>query len=353
MIQPYRCINTQAVSVLHGFDYDQHECNLIAAPLTHGTSCFVLPVFAQGGQQVLLETPTPSAILDAFAEYGVTTVFLPPTLIHMLMAEPGVESGSWSALRHMIYSAAPMTPEKIAAAREIFGNVIETAYGQVEAPGIITAMRPAEFSPDTLASVGRSSLLTRVEIMGPDGALLPAGELGEVVVRGDLVMSGYLDMPDRPAQAIVDGWLNTGDLGSLDDRGYVYLKSRMSDMIISGGFNVYPAIALDLKAIIPRFPDFDPYTDLYFPGGIFHLAFGKNWSESVRSQDMNEKRMGPDGVTRGVRPVDDDPDGSSLLAAIKERAPLPGYYDGLVQVVYHDDQITTSRASITGYRTSS
>ena len=94
MIQPYRCINTQAVSVLHGFDYDQHECNLIAAPLTHGTSCFVLPVFAQGGQQVLLETPTPSAILDAFAEYGVTTVFLPPTLIHMLMAEPGVESGS-------------------------------------------------------------------------------------------------------------------------------------------------------------------------------------------------------------------------------------------------------------------
>ena len=94
VIQPYRCINTQAVSVLHGFDYDQHECNLIAAPLTHGTSCFVLPVFAQGGQQVLLETPTPSAILDAFAEYGVTTVFLPPTLIHMLMAEPGVESGS-------------------------------------------------------------------------------------------------------------------------------------------------------------------------------------------------------------------------------------------------------------------
>ena len=97
-------------------------------------------------------------------------------------------------------------------------------------------------------------------------------------------------------------------------------------------------IALDLKAIIPRFLDFDPYTDLYFPGGIFHLAFGKNWSESVRSQDMNEKRMGPDGVTRGVRPVDDDPDGSSLLAAIKERAPLPGYYDGLVQVVYRDDQ---------------
>ena len=73
-------------------------------------------------------------------------------------------------------------------------------------------------------------------------------------------------------------------------------------------------------------------------GRDLHLAFGKNWSESVRSQDMNEKRMGPDGVTRGVRPVDDDPDGSSLLAAIKERAPLPGYYDGLVQVVYRDDQ---------------
>jgi uncharacterized protein len=92
-----------------------------------------------------------------------------------------------------------------------------------------------------------------------------------------------------------------------------------------------------LKAIIPRFPDFDPYMDLYFPGGVFHTAFGRKWSDGVRAQDLNQKMTGADGVARGVRPVD-GPEGASLLAAaIRERANLPGYYDGLAQVTYRDD----------------
>jgi acyl-CoA synthetase (AMP-forming)/AMP-acid ligase II len=102
-----------------------------------------------------------------------------------------------------------------------------------------------------MASVGRAVGATRVQVMSPDGQLLPAGEVGEIVVRGDLVMTGYLDQPELTAQTIVDAWLHTGDLGVLDDRGYLYIKGRLREVIITGGFNVFPA---DVEAVLGRHP---------------------------------------------------------------------------------------------------
>ena len=205
VLQSVRCINALTRSILEAFEFGSDDCNLIAAPLTHGSSCFVLPVLARGGRLVLLEKP-----------------------------------------------AAPMPPERIRDARRVFGPVVETAYGQVEAPQMITAMRAREFEDErNLTSVGRATVMTRVEVMDPERRLLPRGELGEVVVRGDLVMSGYLDRPELTAETIVDGWLHTGDLGVLDERGYLYLRSRVRDVIISGGFNVYPA---DVEAVLGRHP---------------------------------------------------------------------------------------------------
>ena len=252
VLQSVRCINALTRSILETFEFGSDDCNLIAAPLTHGSSCFVLPVLARGGRLVLLEKPAAPAILQAFAERGVTTAYLPPTLFYTLMAEPGATGRGYPALRHLIYSAAPMPPERIRDARRVFGPVVETAYGQVEAPQMITAMRAREFEDErNLTSVGRATVMTRVEVMDPERRLLPRGELGEVVVRGDLVMSGYLDRPETTAETIVDGWLHTGDLGVLDERGYLYLRSRVRDVIISGGFNVYPA---DVEAVLGRHP---------------------------------------------------------------------------------------------------
>lgn len=242
VLQSVRCINAQAASIAHHFEFGPSDVNLVAAPLTHGTSCFILPVFAAGGRHVLLKQPSAANLLDAFERYGVTTVYLPPTMIYMMLAEPGVAERGYTSLRHMIYSAAPMPAGRIVAARRVFGPVIETAYGQVEAPQIVTAMRAAEFADErNLESVGRATFMTQVEIRSPTGEPVPAGEVGEVVVRGDLVMNGYLDQPDLTAQAIVDGWLHTGDLGLLDERGYLFLKGRTRELINTGGFKVYPA----------------------------------------------------------------------------------------------------------------
>ena len=253
VVQPQRCINAQVNGILACFDLDASDVNLIAAPLTHGASCFVLPILAVGGRHVLLEEPKPANVLRAIDAHGVTTIYAPPTLIYGMLGEARADSSRrFPTLRHVIYSAAPMRGEQIRDAQRVFGPVIETAYGQVEAPQIITAMRAAELERDeNLASVGRASSVATVGIMSPEGGLLPNGEVGEIVVRGPLVMTGYLDRPEMTAATIVDGWLHTGDLGLIDDRGYLYIRGRLRELINSGGFKIFPG---DVEAVLGRHP---------------------------------------------------------------------------------------------------
>ena len=145
-----------------------------------------------------------------------------------------------------------MSAARIREAQRVFGPVVETAYGQVEAPQIITAMRAPEMMRDeNLASVGRASSVARVEIMDDAGELLPSGAVGEIVVQGPLVMSGYLDRPELTAETIVDGWLHTGDLGYIDERGYVFIRGRLREVINTGGFKVFPG---DVEAVLARHP---------------------------------------------------------------------------------------------------
>ena len=252
VVQSVRVLEAQARGLLDAFAFDATDVNLIAAPLTHGASCFVLPILSAGGRHVLLEDPKPRSILDAFESYGVTTAYAPPTMIYSLLGEPTVQGRAFPSLRHIIYSAAPMSPARIREAQRVFGPVIETAYGQVEAPQIITAMRAPELALDeNLASVGRASDVARVEIMDDAGNILPRGAVGEIVVSGPLVMSGYLERPELTAQTIVGGWLHTGDLGVLDDRGYLFIRGRLREVINTGGFKVFPG---DVEAVLVRHP---------------------------------------------------------------------------------------------------
>ncbi len=273
VMQPYHAWNAGIINQITSWGLTPDDRYVVAAPVTHGTGTYLLPVLASGGAHVLLDGATPAAITAAFRERGGTLSFMPPTLIYMIMAQPGVSHADFPRLRNLIYGGAPMPTEKIERARDFFGPVLGTTYGQTEAPQIVTVLRPADLeTPENRASVGRVTWLSDVAIMAPDGALLPRGEIGEVVVRGDLVMSGYWRLPEKTAETIVDGWLHTGDTGLIDARGYLFLKDRLRDVIITGGFNVYP---VDVENALSAHP-------AVYECSVFGLPDDK-WGEAVHA----------------------------------------------------------------------
>ena len=241
VMQPYRAWMANIANQIHAWALNERDCYILAAPITHGTSTYVLPILAQGGCHVVLAEGGAAGVREAFRTRGGTICFMPPTLIYMLMALPGATRADFPQLRRLIYGGAPMPQEKIRQVREFFGPVLGTTYGQTEAPQILTVMRPEDFSDErNWAAVGQTAWFSDVAIMDPEGNLLPAGEVGEVVARGDLITTGYWRLPEKTAETIIDGWLHTGDRGLFDERGYLYLKDRLRDLVITGGFNVYP-----------------------------------------------------------------------------------------------------------------
>ncbi|MFG1626079.1 class I adenylate-forming enzyme family protein [Kribbella sp. NPDC049227] len=214
--------------------------NLAAAPMTHTGGLLTLQTSARGGTVAILPRATPVDILVAIEMYGVTEVFLPPTVIYRLLdVLEGVEADT-SSLHYLIYGAAPMSVDRLRRGIERLGPIFLEGYGQMEAPAAISFLRPQEH-PERLASCGRPYPLVSVRVKDPTtGAELGVGETGEICVRGELVMKGYYRDPERTDEVLRGGWLHTGDLGHLDEAGYLYLTGRLKDLIITGGFNVYP-----------------------------------------------------------------------------------------------------------------
>ncbi|CAG9167392.1 3-[(3aS,4S,7aS)-7a-methyl-1, 5-dioxo-octahydro-1H-inden-4-yl]propanoyl:CoA ligase [Cupriavidus laharis] len=251
VIQPLRAWNTNIATQIHELALTPDDRYLVAAPITHGTSTYMLPLLGVGGALIFPAYNKAPALLDTADQHHATLFFAPPTLILALVEEQRRTARPLKALRYLVYGGAPMRPEQIRDAQSVFGQVLCTSFGQTEAPQIITFLSPAEMAGENLASVGRPSLLTRVAIVDKEGRPLPAGEEGEIAVRGDLVMSGYLKAEDETRKTLVDGWLRTGDAGVLDDRGYLFLRDRIRDVIITGGFNVYPS---DVEVVLSAHP---------------------------------------------------------------------------------------------------
>ena len=226
----------------------ERPVHLVVAPLTHAAGWLCFATCGYGGANVILQSAEPAAIIEAIERYQVTQIFLPPTVIYKLLAHPDVRKGSYRSLRYFIYSAAPMSVDKLREALQVFGPVMVQAYGQAEAPfacTIMTADDHARILDDPalkhrLSSCGRASPFVRVEVMDSQGRLLQPGERGELVVQGDLVMKGYYQDPQKTAETLRHGWLHTGDVGYRDEDGYFYIVDRMKDLIISGGFNISP-----------------------------------------------------------------------------------------------------------------
>ena len=273
VMQPYRAWMANIVNQIHAWEITEHDRYVMAAPITHGTSTYVLPILAQGGCHVIMEGGGAAVVRDTFQHRGGTMCFMPPTLVYMLMGLPGASRTDYPQLRRLIYGGAPMPPEKVRAVRDFFGPVLGTTYGQTEAPQILTVMRPQDFEQErNWAAVGRSTWFSDVAIMSPEGRLLPTGEVGEVVARGLLLMTGYWNLPGKTAETLVDGWLHTGDRGMFDARGYLYLKDRLKDMVITGGFNVYP---IDVENALTQHP-------AVHECAVFGIPDDK-WGESVQA----------------------------------------------------------------------
>ena len=223
------------------------ERMLIVSPLPHATGFLAQAGMLKGATLYIEPAFDPEVVLERITRDRITFVFMVPTMIYRVLdrAEGHRANGpslDLSALRTLLYGAAPIALDKLARGLELFGPVFMQLYGQSEAPDFITRLRREDHDltrPERLASCGQVTTLMEMAVVDDEDRPLPAGEAGQVVARGPYVMRGYHNLPEKTAETLAGGWLHTGDVGRLDEDGYLYLLDRMNDMIISGGMNVY------------------------------------------------------------------------------------------------------------------
>lgn len=270
---------TLAANLHTGMLHARPPTFLVAAPMTHAAGVVALVMLALGATCVILPRAEPLAVMEAIERHRVTTLFLPPTVIYMMLAHEKVRSFDYSSLEHFVYAAAPMAVEKLKEAMDVFGPVMCQTFGQAEAPMACTMLTREDHRTaldsgrlERLASCGRPTMFTELAIMDADGHLLPPGARGEIVVRGPLVMQGYLNDAAATAAASAHGWHHTGDIGQVDDDGFVYIVDRKRDMIITGGFNVYPG---EIEQVIMGHPAVQDCAVIGVPD--------EKWGEAVRA----------------------------------------------------------------------
>ena len=228
--------------------------HLICTPLSHAGSSFVVPVFLRGGAAVVLPGFEAGAVLETIERYRITSLFVVPTMLYALLDHPSFDSADLSSLETVFYGASPMSPTRLQEAVRRLGPVFFQFYGQTEAPQSVCVMRKEEHDPDDLArlaSCGRPVPWVDVALLGEDGAPVARGEPGEICVRGPLVMKGYWNKPEQTAAALAGGWLHTGDIAREGEDGFFTIVDRKKDMIVSGGFNLFPREIEDVLATHP------------------------------------------------------------------------------------------------------
>ncbi|MDM0015267.1 AMP-binding protein [Variovorax sp. J22P168] len=242
IVHHHRTVVTSALQQLAGWEWPEQVRFLAATPVSHAAGAMIFTTLLRGGTVHLLDRFTPDAFLATVARERITSTFLVPTQIYGLLDSPALGLHDASSLEVVIYGAAPMAPARLVQALERMGPVFAQVYGQAEAPMTISYLRRDEHDPqrpELLGSCGRVLPGNSVKLLDADGNEVPAGEIGELCVRGPLVMSGYLNRPEETARAFDGDWLHTGDMARCDAQGFLYLVDRAKDMIISGGFNVY------------------------------------------------------------------------------------------------------------------
>ena len=229
-----------------------------AAPMSHGSGFYMLPHVARGGVNVVTESGgfDPGEIFGLLQAHRGVTMFAAPTMVKRLVDHP--DNADTAGLKTIVYGGGPMYVADCKAALRRFGFKLAQIYGQGEAPMTITCLDKALHADlahpryeERLASVGHAFSGVEVRVADAEDRPLPAGEIGEILVRGDVVMAGYWNNPAASAETLRNGWLHTGDVGSMDEDGFLTLKDRSKDVIISGGSNIYPR---EVEEVLLRHP---------------------------------------------------------------------------------------------------
>ncbi|AFM19059.1 acyl-CoA synthetase (AMP-forming)/AMP-acid ligase II [Mycolicibacterium chubuense NBB4] len=237
--------NLMAMTLSHLADFDSPDENsslVHGAPMSHGSGLYVPPYVLRGARQVVPASGAfdPDEFLDLCERHPGCSAFLAPTMVARLVQTGRSRPAN---LTTIVYGGGPMYVDSLKKAMAAFGPIFVQLYGQGEAPMTITGLRRADHvdAPDAvLGSVGYARSGVDVAVVRPDGRPAGIDEIGEIVCRGDVVMSGYWQNPSATESTLQDGWLHTGDMGSFDAAGYLTLRDRSKDVVISGGSNIYP-----------------------------------------------------------------------------------------------------------------
>lgn len=225
---------------------------LMCTPLSHAGAAFFVPTLVAGGSMVVLPRFDPESFARTVQEQRITATMLVPSMIYALLDHPAVAAYDLSSLQTVYYGAAPINPVRLAEAIARFGPVFAQFYGQSECPMVISYLAKADHAGERLASCGRPSVHLDLELRDEDGKVVAPGEPGEICVSGPVLARDYWHRPDETADAFVDGWLRTGDVARQDEDGFLYIVDRTKDMIVTGGFNVFPREVEDVVATHPR-----------------------------------------------------------------------------------------------------
>ncbi len=243
----HKNIVSNAIHVIIGTAYNERDVYLHAAPMFHlADTASTFAITMVGARHVFIPMFNPELVLQTIQQEKVTITLLVPTMINIMLNHPNVDNYDLSSLRRLGYGASPMPIELLRKGLEKWGQIFGQGYGLTEAAPVLTGLDTWDHLPDgtpeqvrRLSSVGREGLGPEVRVINADGEDVQPGEVGEITARGPNIMQGYWHMSEATNAAIVDGWLHTGDLATVDEENYIYIVDRARDMIISGGENIY------------------------------------------------------------------------------------------------------------------
>lgn len=228
---------------------------LHVGPISHGSGYQYLPIWLAGGCNVLMDHFHPQETLDLMENEGIAYAFFVPTMLNAMLQDPTAKGRDWSELKCILVAAAPIADATALKAYDVFGKKLWQGYGQTEVLPV-TMMGPDQWfgsveGSTPLRACGLPLPFAELEIWNEDNEPVPIGDPGEIVARSDGQMTGFWNNPEATAERMIDGWVKTGDVGRIDENGYLYILDRADDMIISGGYNIWP---LEIENVIADHP---------------------------------------------------------------------------------------------------